>query len=702
MKKLTFKENLIQNLIKVAFFLLSVLLIAQSFPREGRFRYSFQEGKPWRYGLMTAPYDFQIFKTDSIIDAEKEQALSEFQPFLLLDTAVIQTAQQKLRTNYTSYLRVSVPVEYLRYVSEQLRWIYHAGIVSPDLLQQLMKDSVKEVRLVHQNEVVVRPIESLFTSRKAYEAVFQNLPPSIEESVLRNLKLTDYLMENLALDEAATDRGKAQVISQLSQTSGMLQRGERIIDRGEIITADTYQILSSLKRTAEARSEASGSNGVLIGQYVLVFGLFLLQFLFLWFFRPFTYQRKANVVFILINITGLVLLTSFVVKQGSINVYIIPYAILPIMVRTFFDSRTALFAHIITVLISSTIVSYPYEFLLLQITAGMASVYSLKDLTQRSQLVFCALLVFVTYAVMYFGITLIQEGYMHRVDPYKFLYFFLNAALLLFSYLLIYVFEWMFGYTSNVTLVELSNINNPLLRQFSESCPGSFQHSLQVSNLVTAAAQEINANVQLARTGAMYHDIGKISNPIYFVENQSGYNPHDALSPEESAAIITSHVTDGLKLAHKHKLPLAIRDFIRSHHGVGVVRFFLNQYMQKHPGEEIPEAFYYKGDNPATKETAILMMADAVEASSRTLKNYSEQSISDLVERIIDAQIKEGFYKNVPITFRDLERLKNVFKQKLLSFYHGRIEYPDLKDVPPQVTEYLHQDLSESGTDAQS
>ncbi|MDD3906733.1 MAG: HDIG domain-containing protein, partial [Bacteroidales bacterium] len=449
-----------------------------------------------------------------------------------------------------------------------------------------------------------------------------------------------------------------------------------------------YKVLCSMKKVAEERSAASGTNGVLIGQIVLVVGLFVLQFLFLWFFRPATYERKANVVFILIMITGLVLFTSLVVHTGYLHVYMIPYAILPIMVRTFFDSRTALFAHIITVLISSTIVAYPYEFLLIQIAAGMTSVYSLRDLTQRSQLVLCSILVVITYCVMYLGISLIQEGFMNRIDWHNFAYFLINGGFMLTSYLLIYLFEWMFGYTSNVTLVELSNINNPLLREFSETCPGSFQHSMQVSNLATAAAQEINANVQLVRTGALYHDIGKMCNPIYFTENQSGVNPHDELTPEESAKIIISHVSEGLKLAHKHGLPLVIRDCIRSHHGNGPVRFFYSNFMKEHPDEPVPDAFFYKGSNPASKETAILMMADALEASSRSLKEYSESEISLLVERIINMQFQEGAFKNVPITFRDLEKIKTVFKSKLQTIYHTRIAYPEMPAInPPLVSD---------------
>jgi len=545
MKRKKFREDLSQNLLKITFFVLAAILIVQSFPREGRFRYSFQEGKPWRYGLMTAPYDFQIYKTDVEIKTETDSVLLGFKPYLRMDTAITAVILEKLQSDFLQNFHEIVPSQYLDFISNRLAQIYATGIISASDHSALLSDSVQYVLVLRDRMALERSLSSLYTTTAAYEALFDKLPSNIHTSVLKSLKLNNYIQENMIPDEKSNLKAKANFEKQVSQTEGLVQRGERIIDQGEIISPETFRILYSLKKVAEVRSIASGGSGVLMGQFVLVFGLFILQFLFLWFFRPFTYERKANVVFILILITGMVLLTSLVVHTGRVSVYMIPYAILPIMIRTFFDSRTALFAHIITVLISSTIVASPYEFLLLQIAAGMTSVYSLRDLTQRSQLVLCAVLVVLTYCVMYLGISLIQEGFMSRVNWKMFLYFLVNGGLMLTSYLLIYFFEWLFGYTSNVTLVELSNMNNPLLREFSETCPGSFQHSLQVSNLATAAAQEINANVQLARTGALYHDIGKMSNPIFFGENQTGMNPHDKMEPEDSAKMIASHVPEG-------------------------------------------------------------------------------------------------------------------------------------------------------------
>ena len=677
MKRKKFKENLSQNLLKVTFFMVAAALIVQSFPREGRFRYNFQEGKPWRYGLMTAPYDFQIYKTDEEIKVETDSVMLGFKPYLRMDTSVSETIQRKLQKDFLQTFRDTIPSQYLGFLTKRLAEIYATGVVSASDHSSLVADSVEYVLLLKNRMAMEKPLSSFYTTTAAYAALFENPPFNIHSNVLKTCKLNNYIQENMIPDERSNQKAKATFEKQVSQTEGLVQRGERIIDRGEIISPANFRILCSLKKVAEVRSVSTGGSGVLIGQLVLVFGLFILQFLFLWFFRPFTYERKANVVFILILITGMVLLTSLVVHTGGISVYMIPYAILPIMIRTFFDSRTALFAHIITVLISSTIVASPYEFLLLQIAAGMTSVYSLKDLTQRSQLVFCAILVVITYCVMYLGFSLIQEGFVSRVNWKMFLYFLVNGGLMMTSYLLIYFFEWLFGYTSNVTLVELSNMNNPLLREFSETCPGSFQHSLQVSNLATAAAQEINANVQLARTGALYHDIGKMSNPIYFGENQTGVNPHDKMEPEESARMIASHVAEGMKLAHKHNLPLVLRDFIRMHHGTGPIRYFYNAYRTLHPGEPVPAYYFYTGVNPTTKETAILMMADALEASSRSLTEFSEENISNLVEKIINAKIQDGVFKDVPITFRDMEKVKAVFKAKLQSIYHTRIPYPE-------------------------
>ena len=364
-----------------------------------------------------------------------------------------------------------------------------------------------------------------------------------------------------------------------------------------------------------------------------------------------------------------------------LGIYLVPFAILPIIVCTFLDSRVALYSGLIAILLSAFAAPFPLEFIFLQVMVAMAAIYSLRDLVKRSQLVRCSIIVFCTYCICYVGYTLVVEGDWSKVNMLMFLYFAINSVLLLFAYLLIYLLEKMFGFISNVTLVELSDINSPILRQLSENCPGTFQHSLQVSNLAAEAANKIGANAQLVRTGALYHDIGKLANPAFFTENQSGgINPHDKLTYEQSAQIIISHVKDGVKIADRIQLPPRVKDFIVTHHGKSKTKYFYNSFKNKYPDKEIKEElFTYPGPNPHTKETAILMMADSVEAASRSLKEYTEASISQLVENIINGQIMDNLLKDTPLSFRDIETIKQVFIEKLKTIYHTRISYPELK-----------------------
>ena len=471
-------------------------------------------------------------------------------------------------------------------------------------------------------------------------------------------------------------------MSQISQTSGLVQVGQRIIDRGELIDQQTFKILHSLKIITE-RDQLSDRNHywVMAGELLLIIGLLLLFFLYLHLFRPRIFNSNHDILFIMLMVIGMIALASLIIRFTSFNIYIIPFALLPIIIRTFFDSRTALFAHIITILLTSFMVPAPFEFLLLQITVGMTVVSSLKEMSQRSQLIQTALLVFSSYAVVYLAISLMREGSLEKINWIVFGVFALNGLLQLFSYGLIYIFEKMFGFLSNVTLVELSNINNKLLMDFSEKAPGTFQHALQVSNLATEAAKKINANILLARTGALYHDIGKMVNPMCFTENQNpGENPLADMPLEEAAQLIIGHVAEGVKLADKYQLPSKIKAFILTHHAQSKTAYFYNTLKNNFPNQEIDEAkFTYPGPKPGSKETTIVMMADAVEASSRSLKKYDEPTIDELVERIIDGQIANGSFKNAPISFRDVEVIKAVFKEKLKTIYHNRISYPELK-----------------------
>jgi putative nucleotidyltransferase with HDIG domain len=417
-----------------------------------------------------------------------------------------------------------------------------------------------------------------------------------------------------------------------------------------------------------------------MGQALIVSVLILCFMIYLELFRKDYYERKRSVLLLYALIVFFPVVLSFMVEQNLSNVYVVPLAMIPIIIGIFLDSRTAFMAHTIIILICSIMLRYPHEFIILQMAAGMTAIYSLRELSQRSQLLRTALIVVICYALLHLGFELIQENGLTNLNTRMYIYFIINGILLLFVYPLLFILEKAFGFTSNVTLVELSNINTKLLRKMSEEAPGTFQHSLQMANLAAEAANRIGANSQLVRTGALYHDIGKMQNPAFFTENQSGINPHKSLSYEQSAQVIISHITDGIKLAEKHNLPKVIKDFIRTHHGKGVAKYFYISYKNEHPDEEVDiEKFSYPGPNPFTKEQAILMMADAVEAASRSLPEYTEESISTLIEKIVDGQVAEGYFKECPITFKDIALVKALFKEKLKTVYHTRITYPELK-----------------------
>lgn len=670
---------MIKKAFKLILFALAAAIIVYVYPREGRFRYQFQEGKPWRYGLLTAPYNFSIYKAEAQFVAEQDSALKQYHPYLQQNSEVLPQTLEKLAEDYQQVLRIMVPERYLEYLNEQLSLIYNAGIISAEELSQLEKEGHQTVSVRIDNIGETRDITSLFTAKKAYEALLSNLPRNINKNVLiRDCHIENYLHENCVYDKTTSQRVKEELLSSVSRTQGMVQRGERIIDQGEIVNHETFLKLDSFRRQAEKRNDQSGGNWVLLGQILWVALAMSMLAIYLYKVRPQIYAKTSDIVFILILVVTLCLLSALIIRNDQLlNIYMVPFAIITILVTTFFDSRTAFYAYMITILICAPISHFPFEFLMLQLAVGVISILTLKRLTQRSQLIFNILWILAMYCIAYTSISLMQEGSLSQIQWKMYVSFIINAVLLFSSYLLIYLFEWMFGYISDVTLVELANINSKLLREFSESCPGSFQHSLQVSNLASAAAQSINANAQLVRTGALYHDLGKMATPSYYTENQSdGSNPLLNLPMEEAAKIITDHVPNGLKIASQHRLPKVIRDFILTHHGASSARYFYTLYKNEHPDQEVPEGFFYPGPDPFSKETAILMMADTIEAASRSMKVYSDESISNLVESLIDAQFNEGRYKHVPITFQELELIKEVFKDKLRSIYHARIAYP--------------------------
>lgn len=669
------------NIPTIFLFLITIILIAYFFPREGLFRYQFYEGKPWRYGLLTAPQDFPIYKSNAEVEAEKDSALKNFAPYYRLDAEIIVQQKEKLRDTYSRQYINTVPAEYMQYIEKSLLELYKIGIISPTELEKLQKEKKTQVNLLQANVAQLYYVSDFFTVKTAYEFIMNNAPSTINKTVLQSCNINNYLLENVIFDQTTTEKVRDELIKSVPIANGMVQAGERIVDRGEIISNHTYNVLRSLKIVHESTSGGTKRQNIIIaGQFVFVLGILLCFWLYLFSFRPKLLENRKDVTFLLICILIPCLLAELCISNALFNVYIIPFGIVPIVIRTFFDSRTAMFTHLMVSLLCALMAPFPFEFLSLQIIAGMVAIFSLKELSQRSQLISSAFFIFLAYTFAYLSITVYQEADFSKINWNMLLYFGINFILVMFAYVLVYFLEKTFGYTSSITLVELSNINTPTLKKLSETAPGTFQHSLQVSILAAAAATKIGANVQLVRTGAMYHDIGKMANPAFFTENQGSVNPHNQLPFEESAQIIISHVTEGVKIAEKAMLPQAIIDFIRTHHGTGKVKYFYNSFKNKYPDTPVDESlFTYPGPNPFTQETAIVMMADVVEATSRSLKEHTEEGISSLVNKLIDSQLEDGLLKNAPLTFRDVEEVKQVFIEKLKTMYHTRISYPELK-----------------------
>ena len=677
-KRFSYKDLLYKSLIFIA----TVSVIVYFLPNEGKFNYQFDINEPWKYGLLQASFDFPIYKNDMQVQKEQDSILATYQPYFHIEKNVEKEMIERLREDYNKTLRHSLPgTDYIRYIERMLKEMYRNGIIAGNDLTRMEEDSITAIRTVEQNTATSRPVGQLYTVKDAYEYLLNADTTHYKKKVLQQCNLNNYITPNLIYDEAKSEAAQKDLLSNISYANGFVLNGQKIIDRGEIVNEQTYNILESLRKEWEKRSDSLQEKRLTLAGQILYVGIFLFCFMvYLDLFRADYYERKGSLSLLFALIVLFPVIASVMVSQSLSSIYIVPFAMIPIIVRIFLDSRTAFMAHVTIILLCSITLRFPHEFILLQVVAGMVSIYSLRELSQRSQLLRTALVVFASYALLYFAFELIHEDDLTKLNTRMYIYFMINGILLLFAYPLLFILEKTFGFTSNVTLVELSNINNSLLREMSEIAPGTFQHSLQMANLAAEAANKIGAKSQLVRTGALYHDIGKMVNPAFFTENQSGVNPHKSLNYEQSAQVIISHITDGLKLAEKHNLPKVIKDFISTHHGRGLTKYFYISYKNEHPDEEVDaEKFRYPGPNPFTKEQAILMMADSVEAASRSLPEYTEESIGTLVDKIIDAQVAEGFFKECPITFKDIALVKALFKEKLKTMYHTRISYPELK-----------------------
>jgi putative nucleotidyltransferase with HDIG domain len=674
------EENYWRNLAtKTVLVCITVAIIVWFLPRnEGRM-YRYDVGKPWMYGSVIAKFDFPIYKTDEAIKHEQDSLLKHFQPYYSLNPLIEKKQVERFLHDYEQGIN-GLPKEYVGIVARQMQEIYQMGIINTNEYNNIFKDSTSMIRFVSGKNAKSLKVSSFYSTIAAYEHIFANEKLAAQRAILSRCNLNNYIEANIVYDKEKSDAEKNDLLSSIPLASGMVMSGQKIIDRGEIVNDYTCRVLNSFDKEMKRRSSTQDEiMTTFIGQILFVLILVMMFTSYLTLFRKDYFEKPRSITMLYTMITLFPILVSMMMKHNFFSVYIIPFAMAAIFVRVFMDSRTAFITHVTMILICAAAVKYQYEFIIVQLASGLVAIYSLRELSKRSQIFITAILVTISSCIVYLALQLMQDNQVFYIDPSMYTYFIINGIFLLLSYPMMYLIEKMFGFISNVTLFELSNTNKGLLRNLSEIAPGTFQHSITVGNLAAEIANRIHANSLLVRTGALYHDIGKMTNPVFFTENQAGVNPHDQLSDLESAQIIISHVTEGLKLAEKFNLPGIIKDFISTHHGNGLTKFFYINYCNEHPDEKVDkEQFQYPGPNPFTREQAILMMADTVEAASRSLKEYTEESISALTNKLIDSQVAGGFFRECPITFRDIALAKSVLIERLKSIYHTRISYPHL------------------------
>lgn len=674
-------NKLLQSFVsRIVLVVLTVALIVALLPRSQGKMFHYDEGKPWMYGQLIAKFDFPIFKSEETLKNERDSIMKNFRPYFNVNPKIEEQKIGQFLKDYKNGIP-GLPPEYVTLVAQRLHELYQMGIANTAYFTDLQKDSNNVVHIVMGKQAISKPVGEIYTTLGAYENLFSTPQLSAKRSIIQQCNLNEYIEANLQYDKARSESEMNDMLSLIPQASGMVLEGQRIIDRGDIVDAKTYRVLDSFEQATEKRNESKDQvTSMLIGQSLYVFILLSLFTLYLTLFRNDYFEKPRAISLLYAMLIIFSIITSVMMKHNIFSVYIVPFAMAPIFVRVFMDSRTAFVSHVTMIFLCAVAVKYQYEFIIVQLVAGLIAIYSLRELSKRSQIFLTALLVTVGSAAAYLSLQLIQNDDFSKLDHSMYYHLAVNGIFLLFTYPLMLIIEKLFGFISTVTMFELSNTNNELLRTLSEVAPGTFQHSMTVGNLGVEIANKIHAKGHLVRTGALYHDIGKMVNPVFFTENQVGVNPHDKISDLESAKIIIGHVTEGLRLAEKYNLPKVIQEFITTHHGKGLVKYFYINYKNAHPDKEVDEApFRYPGPNPWTREQAILMMCDTVEAASRSLSEYTEESISNLVNKLIDSQVSSGFFTDCPITFRDIKIAKQILIERLMSIYHTRIQYPELK-----------------------
>jgi hypothetical protein len=670
-----------QNLlIKIALVAGTIAIIVWAMPRDKETSFKMEQGKPWRYADFTAPFDFPIYKSEELVQQQRDSMVRIFEPYYNYNAEVEARQLKQFRQDYADGIP-GLPNQHFQSIINQLHRLYSQGIMNTSDYNGLRTDTTKCIRIVNGKTASSVQVSKLYSTIGAYEQLFTDSQLADYKELLVKCNLNDYIMANLSYDKERSDAGLDDLLTSIPLASGVAQRGQKIIGRGDIVDEHTYNILQSYFRENDRRHQDDAQLSFVVLGEILYVGVLIICFtIFLQLFRKDFFEKPRSLAMIYALILLFSVVASLMVSHNVLHVYIVPFAMLAIFVRVFMDSRTAFMAHTTTVLICAALLQHPLEFIAVEEMAGLVAIFSLRELSSRSQLFWTAAIITGTTMLTNLALYWIRSGDIAQLDYSEFNYLLVCGLMLFCSYPLLYIIEKAFNFTSNITLIELSDMNKELLRRMSEVAPGTFQHSIQVGNLAAEIARKIDAKSQLVRTGALYHDIGKIANPIYFTENQAGMNPHEGKTYVESAQMLISHVTEGLKLADKYNLPQVIREFIATHHGLGKTKYFFIKQKNEFPEEQVDDLlFTYPGPNPSTKEQAILMMADAVEAASRSLPDYTEQSIRELVNRIIDSQVDEGYFRECPITFRDIQYAKTVLIEKLKTIYHTRISYPELK-----------------------
>ena len=668
-------------LMRVWITALTVAIIVWFLPRDSNSkRYNYDVGKPWMYQSFIAQFDFPIYKSEDAIKQEQDSILKELMPYYNYDPTREKKELERFNKDFSSEL-TGLSHHYRAIIIDRIHRLYSAGIMNTPEYNAIAHDSTNMVKVVDGKSATPIEIGCIYSTMSAYEALLKDEELSKDRALLQKLNLTNYLEPNLTYDKEKTETERTDMLGSIPLASGMVLSGQKIIDRGEIVDDYTYRVLSSFERELQRRNATQMElTTTFIGQVIYVTILVMLFTMYIALFRKDYFDKPRSIMMLYVMITLFPIAVAMMIEHNWFNVYIVPFAMAAIFARMFMDSRTAFVTQLTIVLICAAAVKYQYEFIIIQIVSGLVAIYSLRELSSRAQVIKTAAHVTVSCCAVYLALQMMQETDVLKLDSKMYTHFAVNGVLLLLSYPLMYLIEKTFGFTSNVTLFELSNTFKGVLRNLSEVAPGTFQHSITVGNLAAEVANRIGADSLLVRVGALYHDIGKMTNPAFFTENQAGVNPHDALTCKESAKIIIGHVTEGVKIAEKANLPTIIKDFILTHHGRGMAKYFYIKYQNEHPDEVVDkEQFTYPGPNPFTREQALLMMADTCEAASRSLQEYTEESISSLVDRLIDAQVADGCFKDCPITFRDIAQAKQVLTERLMSIYHTRIQYPELK-----------------------